>query len=118
MIKRIIIFVAIGFAVIGGIFLTIGIVKLVKNTKVESGNLVTHDVSESFSSINIDVDTTKITFYDVSDDKVKVEAEETEKQYFTVEVVDNVLTIKQVDKRKFIEKWFLNLNKTLNIFKH
>ena len=67
-----------------------------------------YDFKESIAKLNIDVDTSQITFKKSDDEKTHVECKEYERSYHSVKVEDGSLNIKSVDERKWSEKifWF------------
>ena len=69
----------------------------------------TYAVSESFDHISIRADTEKITFLPAEDGKCRVICTETRKQTHEVEVQDNTLTVRTVDKRTWFNRLGLNL---------
>ncbi len=74
----------------------------------EQTQLVTneHEISDSFTNINFDVETANIEFVVSTDGQTKVVCEEREKYPHEVEVKDDTLNIKFVDKVKWYEKVF------------
>lgn len=87
---------------VGAVIFTVGVVNSTKSSKLLNNE---YDVS-SYSKINIDIDTADLEFIvsEVSADKVVVN--EKEKQYHTVEVIDDTLNIKGYDSRKWYEHAF------------
>ena len=103
--RKLIVFIAIGLLVIGGILLGVAISKgsfYSDNNKVVKN----YDVEEAFNNINIDGDTSKITFYKATDGKCKVECIESEKNYHEVSVSENTLFIKEIDETKWYMQAF------------
>ena len=92
--------------VVGGACVAIGVLNSKNNKIIEN----TYEVGE-FTKIDIDIKTADLEFKVASDGKNKVVCEEREKEYHTVEINEETLTIKGVDKRKFYEKLF-NINFT------
>ena len=69
--------------------------------------LVTHEYEvASFSKIKMDLFTSDLEFKVGENDQTKVVCREEEKQYHTVEVKDDTLTIQAVDERTWQEKGF------------
>ena len=69
----------------------------------------TYAVSESFDRISVRADTEKITFLPAEDGKCRVVCTETRKLTHEVEVQDNTLTVRTVDKRTWFNLLGLNL---------
>lgn len=88
---------------VGGVLLAIG---LSNNQKAD---MQSHDVElndKTIEGFDFDLDVSDVTFYATTESSKKVSISEYEKQPHTVEVVDNVLTIKNQDNRKWHEKIF------------
>lgn len=66
----------------------------------------THEITETFDKFDIKTSIANIVFEKSTDGNAKVVCEERNKQYHTVEVVSNTLTIKPVDELKWYEKIF------------
>ena len=103
--------VAIGFIIAGGVLVTTGCIvmgiALSRGLLNPNRKMVTneHQVSESFSNIDITTSIADVQFLTSEDDSCKVLCVEKEKVYHTVEVTNNTLTIKIVDELVGIEKW-------------
>ena len=103
--------VAIGFIIAGGVLITTGCIVL--GVAVSRGlfnpnrNMVTneHQVSESFSNIDITTSVADVEFKDSEGDSCKVVCVEKEKVYHTVSVANNTLTIDIIDELTGVEKW-------------
>jgi len=102
---------ALKILLIVGILLTIvgtGIVLLAVKDNINNSKgdrlIVPHDITEEFTSIDINIGTADIEIKKADDSKCKVECVEKEKEYNTVEVIDGTLTIKYIDARKWYEK--------------
>ena len=76
---------------------------------LKNGNLInkaetkTYDDLLEFENIDLDLSTSDVTIYKSEDGKAKVECDDYEKRYHTVEVIDGTLTIKMVDEYKWYE---------------
>ena len=103
--KGIIITLSVLLLVAGGIMLGIAI----KNKSFSSPvNTVenNYEITESFTNIDININTAELTIEKSSNDKTTVKCVEQEKLYHKVEVENNTLKIKAVDEREWTEKWF------------
>ena len=104
----------VGLIVVGGVALVGGAALFAYGLYKNKGNdeFLTHDhtFEENIDDIDINLNTSNLEFKKAEDDKVKVVCVEKEKVYHTAEVKDNKLTIKQVDDRKWYQKYILNFN--------
>ena len=96
--------------VLGGVLTTAGAVMfgigLSKEFKVTQSVTNEHVLTESFNKINVDIDTADLKFYLATDGVNKVVCTETEKQYHTVGVNDNTLSISSKDDMNWYERAF------------
>lgn len=100
---KILIAVSIIALIVGAIFLTIGLINTKKSNVLTTK---THEMSESFSNLNVDLIMSDLEFKVSEDGDIKVVCVEKEKVYNEVSVSDNALIIKEIDTRKFYEKIF------------
>lgn len=103
--KVILIPIIIGSALLltGGIILAVGITN---STKASSYIEDEHEITDTFTNIDINVDISDVKFVKSEDGKSKIVVKETEKQRHEYTVSDNTLSIKYVDERKWSEKMF------------
>jgi DUF4097 and DUF4098 domain-containing protein YvlB len=94
--------------ILGGVFLTIGLVN-----RSKSGAIITntHEIDGTFNNLNIDLATAALEIKVAEGDKVRVVCDEKEKVYHNVSVIDNALTIKVEDVRKWYEKLLFSLRR-------
>lgn len=103
---------AVAGIVAGGVLFTAGAivlaVVLVNNIYGKNSKLVTNEylIEEKFTNINISNKVADIKFESSENDKVKVICIDKEKLYHEASVVDDTLTVTQIDNLKGIEKWF------------
>ena len=69
-----------------------------------------HEIEENIHDFDIKLSTANLDFKKAEGDKTKVVCVEKEKVYHTLEVKDNKLTIRQVDERKWYQKYLFNIN--------
>lgn len=95
------IFIAVIAVIVGGVFLTIGLVN-----RSKSGAIITntHEIDGTFNNLNIDLATAALEIKVAEGDKVRVVCDEKEKVYHSVSIIDNAHTIKVEDVRKWYEK--------------
>lgn len=87
----------------GAVVFGIGLASASKNTtKVTTP----YELEETITGFDIDLDTSNLEFKVSTDDSKKVICNENKKNHHEVKVVDSVLTIKQIDERKWHEKLF------------
>lgn len=92
--------------VVGALILGIGWVLLQKNPidkNVFKDKVYPFSTDELPSQINISTVNSRVEFRTIEGDEWRVECKDTEKVYHTVELVDGVLTIKQIDTRAWYE---------------
>ena len=104
----------VGLIVLGGIALVGGAAVLaygIHKGKINDG-FVTNEyvLEEDADNISIDVSTANVHFEKAEDDKIKVVCTEKEKVYHSVSVSNKLLTIKQIDERKWYQKYLFNFN--------
>ena len=87
----------------GGAVVAVGLAHNKGDTKMVENE---HELSESFTNINIDLQTANLEFVATTDGTAKVVCNEREKYPHDVEVKDGTLNIKFVDKVKWYEKIF------------
>ena len=95
--------------IIGGILLVAGSVVFglaIANRSQTEAIINEHPLTEGFNGLNIKTSTSNIVFEVSSDGSKKVVCNETTKEYHTVNVVDNVLTVDYVDELKWYERIF------------
>ena len=113
--KGLIVFTVIGSVLLltGGALLGIAIATHGFDSIASTGEVVTnkHEVNETFTKFDINTVTADVEFKASEDASCSVICEEREKVYHTVEVIDNALTIKQVDELHWYEKIFTNFNR-------
>ncbi len=98
--------------IIGSILMSAGITAC----GINSDPIITNEHEVGFySNINIDIKTADLEFKVAEDGTRKVVCEEREKEYHTVEVVDDTLTIKAFDTRKWNEKAFNFNTKSMKV---
>ena len=73
-------------------------------------NTKEHEFEENIDNFDIKLSTANLEFKKAEDNKTKVVCVEKEKVYHTVEVKDNKLTIRQIDDRKWYQKYIFNIN--------
>ena len=89
----------------GGACIAIGIHNNIQNEKVVEN---VHYIDDTFQNFSIDLEQANLEIKKATDDKVKVVCSDREKTYHEVSVSNNTLTIKQIDKRHWYEKYILN----------
>ena len=104
----------VGLIVLGGIALVGGAAVLaygIHKGKINDG-FVTNEyvLEEDADNISIDVSTANVHFEKAEDDKIKVDYTKKEKVYHSVSVSNKLLTIKQIDERKWYQKYLFNFN--------
>ena len=87
---------------VGGVLIALG----VRNNMAAARVTNTYEVKESFSKFDIDIETADLEFKLSPDISNKVVCEETEKDKHEVSVINNTLSIKYHDERKWHEKIF------------
>lgn len=97
------------FILIGiGLFITVMTINNWDFTKIHSYTTTTHEVNENFNSISIDTSTADILFVPSDDGKNKIVCYEKENFNFAISIENDVLTIKNVDNRKWYD-YILNV---------
>ena len=91
------------FLIGGGAIVGVALAHNHANSKLVTNE---HEISESFTNINFDIETADVEFVVSTDDETKVVCEEREKYPHEVEVSNDTLNIKFVDKVKWYEKVF------------
>lgn len=66
----------------------------------------THEITQDFQNISIHVDTADVRFLPSGDGTCKVILTETERQYHTVSVQNDTLTVRYTDARRWYEQMF------------
>ena len=96
--------------ILGGVLLVAGgvVFAVALANSNNSANIVdkTYDLNDSFSNIDIKLSTADLTFKVASDGNKKVVLQEREKQYHSVNVNNDTLSIEYRDDRKWHEKIF------------
>ncbi len=96
------IILGVGLLAVGGTVAAIGYNNAIKTEAVTN----THEVSEEFSKVNIDVDISDVVFVTSENGEKKVVCEEEKDVVHTVKVENDTLTVTYDDQRAWYEKWF------------
>ena len=92
---------------LGGAFVATGIINNRNNKQVTTPYTLTED----FNNIELDISSADVEFVASTDSSKKVTCQESEKEYFTVEVADNTLNITSHKDKKWYEWLTWNFNK-------
>ena len=92
--------------VAGGVLIGVGIHNNSKNEVVVTN---THTLENDFTDIKINLETASLYIKQATDDKVTVVCNERKKTYHDVKIEDGKLVIKQVDKRRWYEKFLFSV---------
>lgn len=104
----ILIVVAVIALVVGGVFLTIGLVNKNKDSIITREHEI--DEATAVNNINIDLTTADLEFKVTEENKAKIILEEKAKEYHKITVFNNDLTIQAIDERKWHEKFIFLYN--------
>ena len=104
----------VGLLVLGGIVLVAGgaciAVGYVNHKQNETEVINTHDFEDDITKLDLGVRTANIEIVKTDEAKTTVICEEKEKVYHEVTVKDGLLKIRQVDERKWYERYIFNFN--------
>ena len=104
--KIFIVIIGVLLLLVGGGLLAVSIVKADSNK--EELKSITTEVKESFTDLSVNVDQANVEIKKSTDSVCKVEAQETEKLHYVIEVKSGKLTITDNDTRDWYEKYFFN----------
>ena len=93
----------------------VGAIIVISGTKTKDETHV-KNIAESFTNINIDVETSDVELKLADDNKTQLVLVENSKDFHKVEVKDNTLTVKYVSTRQWFEKISFNNKHSVTVF--